>query len=92
MILYIKIKLKVDFDQAFGIGDLLFFIVISFTFATYSFLMVFIIGLLFSLLMHIIVKRFQTLQSVPLAGYMSFFFTLCYLGMWTGIIQSLYIY
>lgn len=90
--LYIKFKLKMNFEQAFGLGDLLFFIAVSFAFATYSFLMVFVIGLLFSLLMHIIVKRFQTKQSVPLAGYMSLFFALCYIGMWTGIIQSLYIY
>ena len=90
--LYIKFKLKMNFNQAFGWGDLLFFIAASFTFATYSFLMVFVIGLLFSLLMHIIVKRFQTTQSVPLAGYMSLFFALCYIGMWKGIIQSLYLY
>lgn len=86
--LYSKIKLKMKFNQVIGLGDILFFLTICFSFSTLSFLVVFISALIFSLILHLSVKNKK--QSVPLAGYMSLFFGLAYLGYWTGVIHSVY--
>lgn len=88
--LYSKIKLKMKFDQVIGLGDILFFLAACFSFSTLSFLVVFISALIFSLILHLSVKNKK--QSVPLAGYMSLFFGLTYLGHWSGIIHSVYQY
>ncbi len=88
--LYAKIKLKSSFSQAFGLGDVLLFIGLVFSFSTISFLIVFVFSLLFSLVVHLIVKQFSKFQTVPLAGYISLFFGMIYLSNWFGIISSLY--
>ena len=76
---YTKLKLKQDFlKEVFGLGDLLFFVVICFSFSTVSFLILFVFGLFFSLLLHLIVKKGSTNETVPLAGYLSLFFGVIY--------------
>lgn len=73
--LYSKIRLQAaSFKDVFGAGDILFFIFISFSFATASFLVLFVFALFFSLLLHLLFKHKNTDKTVPLAGYMALFF------------------
>jgi len=90
VVLYTKFKLKVKFSEAFGLGDVILFIALIFSFATVTFIIVFVFALLFSLITHVIFKK-KTDASVPLAGYMSVFFGLTYIGYWFGLINSVYI-
>ncbi len=86
--LYTKFKLKKTLNNSFGLGDILFFFAISVSFSTVSFITIFSCSLFFSLLIHLIIKSKNT--TVPLAGYMSLFFGITYLGFWCGIINSVY--
>lgn len=86
--IYVKIKLKTKFYNTIGLGDVLFFYAVAFSFSTISFSVIFICGLIFSLLTHILLKRKS--ESVPLAGYMSLFFGLVYIGFWSGLISFVY--
>jgi hypothetical protein len=77
--LYAKLKLKQPLlKEVFGLGDILFFVAIAFSFSIVSFLILFVFALLFSLLLHLILKHKQTEKTVPLAGYMSLFFGVVY--------------
>ena len=71
--LYTKLR-KMEFNNSFGLGDVLFFVFISFTFSTISFFVLFIFSLFFSLLLHIVFSQKDREKTVPLAGYMSLFF------------------
>ncbi|WP_258012193.1 general secretion pathway protein [Flavobacterium psychrophilum] len=77
---YAKLKFKKHFtNDVLGIGDVLFFIFISFSFASISFIVFFVFSLLFSLLLHLIFKNKNIDKTVPLAGYMSLFFGTIYM-------------
>lgn len=77
--LYARIKLKKSLLQSvLGLGDVLFFIGISFSFSIVSFLVLFVFSLVFSLLLHLVLQHKQTEKTVPLAGYMSLFFAAVY--------------
>ena len=77
--LYARFKLRQPlFKEVFGLGDLLFFVSIAFSFSIVSFFVLFIFSLLFSLLLHGVLKHRQTEKTVPLAGYMSLFFGTVY--------------
>lgn len=77
--LYSRLKLKKAFlDEVLGLGDLLFFIFISFSFSIISFLVLFVFSLLFSLLLHLALKHRDSQSTVPLAGYMALFFGVVY--------------
>lgn len=74
------IKLKNHFtNDVLGIGDILFFVFISFSFASISFVVLFVFSLLFSLLLHLVLKNKNINKTVPLAGYMSLFFGTIYI-------------
>ena len=88
--LYIKIKLKSSFKEAFGLGDVLMLLGLVFSFSTVSFLIIFVFSLLFSLVMHLVIKKYTRFQTVPLAGYISLFFVIAYMADWFGITLSLY--
>jgi hypothetical protein len=76
---YAKIKFKKHFTQdVLGIGDILFFIFISFSFSSISFIVLFVFALLFSLLLHLFLSQKSSEKTVPLAGYMSLFFGFVY--------------
>ncbi len=90
LLLYSKFKLKMKFSDTFGLGDVLLFIALSFAFASVSFLILFISALIFSLMLHYILKKSSKNKTVPLAGYMSLFFGMVYLGYWFGIINAVY--
>ena len=88
--LYAKLKLKSNFKDVFGLGDVLLFIGLIFSFSTISFLIIFVFSLFCTLILHVVVKQYSKLQSVPLAGYISLFFGIAYLSYWSGLISSLY--
>lgn len=75
---YSHIRLNKKFREVIGIGDVLFFIFISFSFSLISFIILFTFSLFFSLIMHFFLSKKQHEKSVPLAGYMSFFFAAVY--------------
>lgn len=74
---YIYLR-KLAFENAIGLGDILFFIFISFTFSTISFIVLFVFALLFSLVLHFVFQDKSTEKTVPLAGYMALFFGVVY--------------
>lgn len=86
--LYATFKLKAKFGEVFGLGDILLFFAIANSFSTISFVVIFSSALFFALTVHLVPKN--KYPSVPLAGYMSLFFGLTYLGYWSGFIQSIY--
>lgn len=88
--LYGRLKLKTAFARVFGLGDVLFFFAVCCSFSTVSFIVVFCSALVFSLVLHLLVSKNQTSETVPLAGYMGLFFGLVYLGSWFGLVQSVY--
>lgn len=76
---YAKLKLRQPLlKEVFGLGDVLFFVCIAFSFSIVSFLILFVFSLLFSLLLHFSLQYKQTEKTVPLAGYMSLFFGIVY--------------
>lgn len=90
--LYAKFKLRQKLHDVLGFGDMLFFIFISFSFSTISFITFFVFSLLFSLLLHIVFKGKNENKTVPLAGYMSLFFAVIYLVSFFSESKFLYAY
>lgn len=88
--MYSKLKLKTRFLNVIGLGDVLLFIGLGFSFSTVSFIVIFISSLFFSLILHLFIKRKSTFNTVPLAGYMSLFFSITYISFWFGWIEGLY--
>lgn len=88
--LYSKFKLKVSVKETFGLGDTLLFVALIFTFSTVSFLIIFIGSLLFSLVLHVLIKKHNKTNDVPLAGYMSLFFLFAFIANWSNLINDLY--
>jgi hypothetical protein len=77
--LYASLKLQQPLlKEVFGLGDVLFFIFIAFSFSIISFFVLLIFSLLFSLLLHVVLQHKQAEKTVPLAGYMSLFFGVVY--------------
>ena len=75
-----KMIMKRDFiNGSIGIGDLLLFLFLCFTFSTITFTILFSFSLLFSLILHFILNHKNKDATVPLAGYMSLFFATVYL-------------
>lgn len=89
--LYIKFR-NLDFKNAIGLGDILFFVFISSTFSIVSFLILFVFALLFSLILHFVLNIKKEQQTVPLAGYMSLFFGVIYAISFCNINTFLYSY
>jgi len=88
--LYARLKLKTSLGSTFGLGDILMFLALSFSFSTVSFLVIFVFSLFFSLVLHLVIKKKKKVATVPLSGYMSLFFVFAYLSFWLGISNSLY--
>lgn len=88
---YSTVKLNTPIAETFGLGDALLFIALIFTFSSLSFAVIFVFGLLFSLLIHLVVKRRSKFTTVPLAGYLSLFFGITYVAYWSGFIHSIYL-
>jgi len=90
--LYTKIMIKRPFfKEVFGFGDLLFFIALALAFPTATFIILFVFSLLFSLSIWLFVKKNATHNDPPLAGYMSIFLLLIFIGNWVTGIVNLYL-
>lgn len=77
LFLYSKFKLKMNFiNGSFGLGDVLFFIAICFSFPTINFIILFVFSILFSLTLFLSLKTRYNFNTVPLAGFMSLFFAI----------------
>ena len=88
--LYAKIKLKSGLFSVIGSGDLWFFLALAVSFSNLAFIILFAGSLLFSLVLHLVLTKKQKHLTVPLAGYMSLFMIVSYLGYWCGIIDHVY--
>jgi len=71
-------------------GDALLFFALAFSFSSASYLILFVFGLIFSLTLHLLLKHKSQHKNVPLAGYLSLFFSLAYFGHWIGFLPYLY--
>lgn len=60
-------------NKTLGIGDILFFIAICPLFQLKQFILFFILGLVFSLLVHIGQSIFKNSSTIPLAGHLALF-------------------
>ena len=87
---YSRFKLKTSPKNVFGLGDALLFIGLAFSFASISYIVIFVFSLIFSLSIHLLLKQKGRESTIPLAGYMSLFFVLVYVSFWTGITSNLY--
>lgn len=88
--LYSKLKLKTALSSTFGLGDGLLFLALIFSFSSVSFFILFVFGLVFSLVLHLFLKRKTKQETVPLAGYLSLFFVIAYVSHWVGILNAVY--
>jgi len=88
---YSKIKLKMSIDKVFGLGDGLLFLALAFTFSSVSFFILFVFGLIFSLVLHLVLKSKSEHKTVPLAGYLSLFFSISYISHWSGLLKTVYV-
>lgn len=85
--LYSRFKLNQKLLKVFGLGDLLLFICLALAFSSLSFIVIFVASLIFSLLLHLSLRSKDT---VPLAGYMSLFLSVVYIGSELNLINNLY--
>jgi hypothetical protein len=76
--MYTKLILKKKLiNEAIGIGDILFFVFLSFCFPIVTFVFMFVMALIFSLGIHLIFSKDKK-ETIPLAGYMAVFFLIGY--------------
>ena len=89
--LYSKIRFKKRLiNESIGLGDVLFFIAMSFAFAPISFFILFVFSLLFSLAIHLVLNPKKNVVTVPLAGHMALFFGMVYAVLFFTKDYSLY--
>ena len=89
--LYSRLKLKTSILKTIGLGDILLFFALTFSFSTIAFIIFFISALIFSLGLHVYrTKNMTQNTTVPLAGYMSLFFLMAYTTHWLGFVNILY--
>lgn len=72
--LYTRFIARMRFlNVSFGLGDLLFFYALALGFPTYTFIILFVSAILFSLLVFLISKSNNEMKTIPLAGLMGLF-------------------
>ncbi|MFQ6601763.1 hypothetical protein [Flavobacterium sp. C3NV] len=89
--LYTRFR-NLNFANAIGIGDILFFVFVSGTFSIVSFFVLFVFALLFSIILQQVLINKEKDQTVPLAGYMSLFFGVVYAMTFLSNSTFLYAY
>lgn len=87
---YARFKLKESFNKVFGLGDVLLFLALAFSFSSVSYIVILVFSILFSLVLHQILNFKLKEPTVPLAGYMGLFFMLVHVSYWIGITENLY--
>ncbi|MEW7280937.1 hypothetical protein ABW636_20280 [Aquimarina sp. 2201CG1-2-11] len=90
--IYATFKLKRSFfKEAFGIGDLLFFIALATGFPTVTFVILLVFSLIFSLIISLFITNKTNHKTVPLAGYMSLFIGVVFITQWITNALTLYL-
>lgn len=70
------IKRQPLINHSIGVGDIFLFYSLCFLFPIITFMILFIFSLVFSLLLHFLLKKkYNQHNSVPLAGYMALFYS-----------------
>lgn len=90
LFMYSKVILKLPLNKTFGLGDLIFFLIIASGFSTLSFLILFSFSLLFSALVYVFMKSSMKQQTIPLAGFQALFFCLVLSTNWIFSFTNLY--
>lgn len=104
---YVRIRMQTfSLQNVLGLGDIFFLFALGLGFATLSFITMLVFGLILSLLLHLVLKKKgdSTLSrkhtqkeiqhqgdTVPLAGYLSLFFTMVLVIHWLGFYDNLYV-
>lgn len=91
--LYAKLIAKKSFTtEVMGLGDILFFVGFALSFPTITFLNFFFFSIIFTMIVHLLIKTFLPGQSktVPLAGGMSLFLISIYSIHWLGFYNTIY--
>ena len=82
LVLYIYSKFilkKKLINESIGTGDVFLFFALCFCFSIISFLVLFVFSLVFSLFVHLFITQKKIVdKTIPLAGYMSLFFSSVY--------------
>lgn len=91
-----KISMKLIFKKEnnyLGLGDVFFFFAFALSFPTLTFSNFFVFAILFTLVLHLLVKkRYKSnFKTIPLAGFMSLFLFCMYIAHWLKIYPSLYV-
>ena len=76
VIIYFSIKERRfvnPIDSMIGLGDIVFFIALTPLFKLKEFILFFISGLIFSLILYLTFNLFKKIETIPLAGFMSLF-------------------
>ncbi len=60
-------------DTEIGLGDILFFVAVTPLFDLKHFILFLVLGLICSLLFHLVLQLFKKVKTIPLAGYLSIF-------------------
>ena len=74
LVLYYSIREKKiinPINSMIGLGDVLFFLAIAPLFDLKSYILFFIVGMIFSLVIHLFVNTIKKQKTVPLAGYLA---------------------
>ncbi len=90
--LYAILKIKKSFfKEVFGIGDALFFLALAAAFPTFTFIVIFVFSLFFSLFLWLTFKNKSAHNTIPLAGYMALFLILVFITNWLTNATNLYL-
>ncbi len=90
--LYTSFKLKIKFNEALGLGDILFFLGIAISFPSITFILLFSFSLLFAFVLFLLLKPILKMNTVPLAGLQALFFFLIISINWQLDYINLYLF
>ncbi len=76
LFLYTRFMMKTKLFTVFGMGDLLFFLVLAVSFPTPVFLVMFSSSLLFAFIISTVLKKTAHNKAIPLAGFQALFMML----------------
>lgn len=88
--LYARRVLKRNFLETTGWGDILLLLALTFCFSPVPFIVLLVFSLIFALGLHMILKKKSLYDTVPLAGYISLFFTGAYIASFFTLPKLLY--
>ncbi len=89
--MYSKYRMKKSLQQSLGLGDILFFVVISLGFPTLTFLLLFVFSVFFTGILFVAMKKHIAKDQIPLAGFQSLFVALVLLVNLIFNITNLYL-